>query len=151
MVQDTSIVTVELQQNIIVTVHCYMSQPLCLFFSVRHFIEGCKPYVKMFSTLSGVRLVFWISPRLNSLCTSAVKNVLQTTIYHSCAATFQSILKYKTFWVVEISVTLISRSEKIFSKNFVIKRSKTLIIWGTFCYTAGYNKSGPDKRSIRPW
>ena len=36
-------------------------------------LKRSAPYIKTFSTLSGVRLVFWILPQLDILCTSAVK------------------------------------------------------------------------------
>jgi len=43
------------------------------FSDVLDFIEAECSYIRTFSTLSGVRTVFWILRQLDILCTSAVK------------------------------------------------------------------------------
>jgi len=48
----------------------------------------------------------------------------EVTFYHSCAPMYQSLLKQKTYcYVVWTSDLLISRSEKLRSKNYIARDS----------------------------
>ena len=53
------------------TVH--MLRPFHAFSNVLDLIRVSDPYIKKFSTLSGVRTVFLVLLQLDILCTSAVK------------------------------------------------------------------------------
>jgi len=60
-----------------------------LLFSPLDIIEAWSdPYIKTFSTLSGVRLSFWISSQLDILCTFFADTVLKLTIHCSCVTCF---------------------------------------------------------------
>jgi len=100
-------------------------------------------YNKRFSTLSGVRYVFWSLPQLHILCTSAVKqsydknyNWSFTCHLFSSASEFMEAKK-TCHRVVRTSVWLISYSGELCNKNYISKTSETLITWSTSCYTDG--------------
>jgi len=58
----------------------------------------------------------------------------------SCALEFMEARK-TCYRVVMTSIWSISYSGELCSKNCIAKTSETLIVWSTFCYTAGFDKS----------
>ena len=122
--------------------------------------KQCVPYIKTFSTLSGVRNVFWFLLQLDILCTSDVirhyaKNDNSPFKCHLFSRVFEFTEARKTcHWVVRTSVWLISYSGELCNKNCIAKTSETLIIWSASCYTAGSGrwdaiKGVPDRRLKR--
>ena len=82
--------------------------------------------------------------------TSAVKrNYAKNTIQRlpvTCFPAHRSSWKQKTCHRV---VWLISYSGELCNRNCIVKTSETLIIWSTFCYTAGFHKTGCNKSGAR--
>ena len=104
------------------------------------------PYIKTFSTLSEVRMVFWILPQLDILCTSAViqycaKNSNSPFKRHLFPMHCSSWKQEKTCHRVDqTSVWSIPYSGKLCNKNCIVHTSDTLIVWSAPCYTAGSDK-----------
>ena len=89
------------------------------------------PYIKMFSTLSGVRTVFQILPQLGVLCTSAVKrhcskNHNSPFTRHLFSRAFEFMKARKTCHRVDQpSVSLIPYSAELCNKNCIVETSET--------------------------
>jgi len=131
-----------------------MLRRLYVFSNVSDFIEAVC--IKTFSTLSGVRIVFWILRKLHILCTSAVKwncvknyNSPFTCRLFSSASEFVEA-KETCHRVVRTSIWLISYCGELCNKKCIIETSETLIIWSAFSYTAGSEYSGCYKRGAEP-
>ena len=109
--------------------------------------EQSNPYIKMFSTLSGVRIVFSILLQLDILCTSAVKRYcdLNDNSQYTChlfPVHWSSQKQEKTcHHVGRTSIWSILYSGELCNKNCIVKTSEMLIVWRAFCYTAGSDKS----------
>jgi len=132
-----------------------MIRPLFTVHTSRHFMcsamywissRWCVPYIKMFNTLSGVRIVFWILLQLDTLCTSAMKpyyakNDNSPFKCHLFSHVLEFMEARKTcHWVVWTSVWSISYSRELCNKNYIVRTSESLIIWSACCYTAGSSK-----------
>ena len=122
------------------TVHTYVTA-IYVFSDVLDLSKPCVPYIKTFSTLSGVRNVFWILPQLDILCTSAVKwYYAKMTILYSSVTCLVFMEARKTCRrVVRTSIWSIPYSAEL-CNNCIVKTSETLIVWNTLCYTAGSGK-----------
>jgi len=122
--------------------HCTCSQ------TYRISSKWSKLCIKTFSTLSGVRSVFWILMQLDILCTSAEK-------WHY-AKNDNSLFKFKCdlFPCIGVHVSkknlprsrsdlslAISYFGELCNKNCIVKSSETLIILSASCCTAGFDKS----------
>ena len=68
----------------------------------------------------------------------------KVTIHRSRASTYAP--DFSSHHVVRTSNQFISHSGKLCGKKCIVKRSETLIIWSAFCYTAGSDKSGHNRR-----
>jgi len=109
------------------------------------------PCIKTFSTLSGIRIVFWVLPHLDILCTSAVKRYYAKTTTHR-----SSVTCFPCNGVHGSKKNLLhSRSDlslvdfllwRALQQNCIVKTSEMLIIWSTSCYTAGSDKSNAMER-----
>jgi len=85
------------------TIH--MLRPIYMFSVWWISSKRCDPYIKTFSTLSGVRTVFWILPQLDILCTSAVKwYYAKKTIHRSRDTCFPRY--YLSSWKLPCSLDL---------------------------------------------
>ena len=104
--------------------------------------KRCVPYIKTFSTLSGIRTLFWILPQLDILCTSAVKryyakNDNSSFKYHLFSRVLEFMKARKTCHrVVRTSIWSIPYSGELCNKNCIAKTS----VWIASCYTAGSGK-----------
>jgi len=83
---------------------CHFHFTVFLFSNVSDFIQRWHSYVKVFSTVSEIRPVFWIYLQLHVLCTKAVKlHYDKITIYRSRATINRSLWKQETSqWLVPI-------------------------------------------------
>ena len=114
-------------------------------------LKRCVPYIKTFSTLSGVRTVFWILPQIHILCTSAVKrcyakNDNSPFQCHLFSRVMEFMEARKTYpQVVRTSIWSIPYSGELCNKNCIVKTSETLIIWSASCYTARSGKRNAIK------
>ena len=105
------------------------------------------PYTKTFSTLSGVRTVFWILPQIDILCTSAVKRcyakwqfTVQVSPVFPCNGVHGS-KKNMPPGSSDLNL-VIHYSGELCNKNCIVKISRALIIWSASCYTATRNRRG---------
>ena len=116
---------------------------------------ACSPsnlissYTETFSTVSGIRRVFWISPQLDILCTSAVKRCCAKFVVH-VSPVFARIGVYRSkktcHRVVLISVWSTSYSES-FATEIII------VIWlfeAHCCYTVVSDTPERNKTGARP-
>jgi len=116
--------------------------------------ERSNPYIKTFSTLSGVRTVFLILLQLAlHKCSKTIPWLKRQFTVHvspvSCAIKFTKGRK-TCYWVIRTSILSILYSGELCNNNYIVKTSETLIVWRMFCYTAGSDKSDaiegvPDK------
>ena len=113
--------------------------------------KRCVPYIKTFSTLSGVRTVFLILPQIDILCTSAVKrcyakNDNSPFQCHLFSHVMEFMEARKTCpQVVGTSIWSILYSGELCNKNCIVKTSETLIVWSVSCYTARSGKRNAIK------
>ena len=110
------------------------------------FIEAECSIYQTVQYLSGVRIVFWILPQIDILCTSAVKRYYakiikkwQFTIPVSpvfpCNGVHGSKKNLPPASSELNSIWTSPYSGKLYNKNCVVKTSKTLIVWSASCYT----------------
>ena len=118
-------------------------------------------YIKTFSTLSGTRILSWILPLLDILCTSAVNDTMlkrQFTVQVSPVFRALEFIKARETCrrVDQTSIWSISYFGQLCNKNCIIKTSELLTIWSASCYTAGSDMSDtmegvPDRLLERWW
>ena len=131
------------------TVH--MLRPLHLFSNII-WSKQSNPYIKMFNTLSGVRKVFFVLLQLDIFAQVQWKDTLiKTTIHRTRVTCFlctgvHGSKKKTCYRLVGTSIRSISYSGELYSKNCIVKTSETLIVWSTFCCTAGFDKSDAIER-----
>ena len=121
----------------------FMRSPTYLIWSKQR-----NPHIKTFSTLSGVRKVFLfhltaVRYSLHRCSERTLWLKRQFTVHVSpvfCALEFMEARK-ACYRVVRTSIWSIPYSGELCNKNYIVKTSETLIVWSTFCYTAGSDKS----------
>ena len=114
-------------------IHRYIATTFDLTCSPTYYISSKQwdPYIETFSTLSGVRIVFWILWKLHILCTSAMKrnyaknyNSPFTCHLFSSASEFVEA-KETCHWVARTSIWLIYYCGELCNKNCIDKTSET--------------------------
>jgi len=104
-------------------------------------------YIKTFSTLTGVRKAFFYFTAVRYSLHKCSERILwlkrQFTVQVSpvfCALEFMEA-RTTCYRVVRTSIWSILYDEELCNKNCIVKTSETLIVWSTFCCTAGSDKS----------
>ena len=124
---------------------------ILVFSDVLISLKRCVPYVKTFSTLSGVRIVFWILRQIDILCTCAEKRCYakNDNSPFQCHL-FTHVMEFMEAWktchrVFRTSIWPIRYSGELCNKNCIVKTSETLIVWSASCYTARSGKRNAIK------